>query len=353
MDIKVLVLVLVLVLEPQSLGLGLGLGEASLESKPGYYRTFVGPQRRTDEGKCCESRYCNNVFHTVAVCIAVLTAVKSSVPTLTHVMRSQGGNKVYAVTSLDDDVFVMRHNSQQVEVYDAMTFRFHRHIAVPGLCSSTYGMTACAKHMCLYLSDSDKDSSVHRVELSGSNAVKKWSVAKGPIGLSVNVAHNLVVACRDANKIQEYTTHGSLVREICLQAGVTNPWHAIQLSTGDYVVSQCTSPGVVSVVGVGGQVVHSYWQSETSHVGQMKCPASLAVTKNNNILVADQNNNRILSVNRSTDCVQELTLSVDGGIQRPCVLCLDESRGRLYVGEWGEWPLSTRCRVLVFDGVRL
>jgi len=223
------------------------------------------------------------------VCVAVLSAVKSSVPTLTHVIPSQGRKAVNAVTSLDDDVFVVRFSSQHVEVYDAKTFTLQGHIAVQRLGSSTYGMTACARNKCLYLSDYENPS-VHRVELSGSNAAKKWYVAKGPIGLSVNVAHNLVVVCRAANKIQEYTTHGSLVREICLQAGMTYPWHAIQLSTGDYVVSQWTSPGVVSVVGVDGQVIRSYGQSETSDVGQMKNPASLAVTKNDDILVADQSN---------------------------------------------------------------
>jgi len=152
-------------------------------------------------------------------------------------------------------------------------------------------------------------------------------------GLSVNIAHNLVVACQWANKLQEYTTDGSLVREICLQSGVTNPWHAIQLSTGDYVVSQYVLSGVVSVVGVDGQVIHSYGQSQTSDVGHMKYPSTLAVTKNDDILVADVDNNRILSINRSTGCVQELALSVDGGVQEPFGLCLDESRGRLYVGE--------------------
>jgi len=276
----------------------------------------------------------------------VLTVVKCSVPPVTHVIPSQGGGGVYAVTSLDDDVFVApNNNSQQVEVYDAGTFTLQRHITVQGMSHCT-AMTACARNRCLYLSDNG-NSSVHRVELSGGNAVKTWSVASWPRGLSVNIAHNLVVACLGANKLQEYTTHGSLVREIC-QAGVTSPWHAIQLSTGDYVVSQFTSPGVVSVVGVDGQVVHSYGQSQTSDVGQMKNPTSLAVTKNDNILVADNGNNRIVSINRSTGCVQELALSVHGGIQHPIGLCLDESRGRLYVGEGGG-----QHRVLVVDGVRL
>ena len=281
------------------------------------------------------------------LCITVLTALTSSVPILTHVIRpSQVGDGVYAVTTLDNEVFVVRQNTGQVEVYDAVTFTLQHHIRVPAMGPRTSGITACAVNMCLYLSDYD-NTLIHRVKLSGSNAVKKWSVASGPRDLSVNIEHNLVVACLEANKLQEYTTHGSLVREICLQAGMTTPWHAIQLSTGDYVVSQWTSPGVVSVVGVDGQVVHSYGPSQTSDVGQMKNPSGLAVTKIDKILVADPHNNRILLINRSTGCVQELTLSVDGGIQRPLGLCLDESRDRLYVGDW------ERQRVLVFNGVRL
>jgi len=252
---------------------------------------------------------------------------------------------VTAVTSLGDDVFVARLGSQQVEVYDAVTLTLRRRLTVRGLGEWLSGLAACPNNNCLYASDWDNDH-VHRVELSGSNAVKKWSVDSSPRGLSVNREHNLIVACFGANKLQEYTTHGSLVREICLQAGVTQPYHGIQLSIGDYVVSQWTSPGVVSVVGVDGQVVRSYGQSQTSDVGQMKNPTSLAVTKNDDILVADEDNNRILSINSSFDSIQELALSVDGGIHEPRGLCLDESRGRLYVGEYGG-----EYRVLVFDGV--
>ena len=63
-----------------------------------------------------------------------LTAVKSSVPSLTHVIPSQDIGHVSVVTSLDDDVFVVRwDNSQQVEVYDAVTFTLQRLITVPGL----------------------------------------------------------------------------------------------------------------------------------------------------------------------------------------------------------------------------
>jgi len=223
--------------------------------------------------------------------------VKSGAPKLTHVIPSQGRGDVTAVTSLGNEVFVLRSPSQQIEVYDARTFTLQRYITVPGLGIWSGGLAACAHYKCLYVSDYI-DRNVHRAELSGSNAVKKWSVDSGPRGLSVNKQHNVVVACRWADKIQEYTTHGALVREISLeQAGVTGPWHAVQLSTGDYVVSECKLPGAVSVVGIDGQVVRRYCPSPSSDVRKMISPRSLAVTKNDCILVTDIDKARILIVN--------------------------------------------------------
>jgi len=262
---------------------------------------------------------------------------------LTHAIRLQGRWR-YAVASLGDEVFAAGGYSEDVEVYDTRNFILRRRLTIPGLGSQCFVLAACAHNNCLYASGCDS-SSVHRIDLSGSNAVKKWSVGGGPRGLSVNKAHNVVVVCSGANKLQEYTTRGSLVREISLQqAGLTSPWHAVQLSTGDYVVSQYTFTGVVRVVGVDGQVVCSYDQSQPLNVGQMNYPASLAVTKDDNILVADFNNHRILLMNSSLSSSQVLALSVDNGIRKPIGLCLDESRGRLYVSEQ-----SRSQRVLIFD----
>jgi len=251
------------------------------------------------------------------------------------------------VTSFGDDVFVARYQSPHLDVYDAQTLALRRYLTVPGLSSCPTGLATCRNNCCLYASDY-YNHSVHRVELSGSGAAKTWPLNSCPTGLSVNSAHNVIVACCDDDKLQEYTAHGSLLREICLRGGMTRPWNAIHLSTGDYAVSHCTSPGVVSVVGVDGRVVCSYGQSQTSDVVQMKYPTSLVVTKNDDILVADEKNNRILSVNSALGSIQELYLSVDGGIQRPRGLYLNESRGRLYVGEF-----ATEYRLLVFDGVRM
>ena len=140
------------------------------------------------------------------------------------------------------------------------------------------------------------------------------------------------------------------MREICLKdAGVTYPRHAVQLSSGDYAVSHARPPGGVSVVGVDGKFVQRYGQSVTSsEVGQMAVPRSVAVTKNDDILVADYGNNRIVLIKRSTGCTEELALPIDGGIHSLWALCLDESRSRLYVGEF-----DGKHRVLVFGRVIL
>ena len=278
--------------------------------------------------------------------VFMLPAVKFIAPTLTHVIPSQDRGSVYAMTSLDDDVFVIREGSQQIEVYDAATFALRRHITVPGLGSRSDGIAACARNRCLYLSDDENDE-VRRIALSVSRIklVKSWSVASKPTGLSVNSTFHLVVACYGADKLQEYTTRGSLVREIILPPDVTSPWHAVQLSSGDYVISRYTSEGEVNVVRVDGQVVQSYGQSQTSDVEAMNHPTNLAVASTDDILVADKGNDgRILSINRSSGAVRELPLSADGGIQLPRGLCLDESRGRLYVGE-----CLGDHRILVFD----
>ena len=76
--------------------------------------------------------------------VTVITAVKSTTPTLTHVIPSQGGDSVLAVTSLGDDVFVARFNSrEQVEVYDAVTLILQRRLTVPGLGQWPDGLAAC------------------------------------------------------------------------------------------------------------------------------------------------------------------------------------------------------------------
>jgi len=225
----------------------------------------------------------------------------SSSPTVTHVIpKGRGG--VYGVTSLGDDVFVVRINSQQkIEVYDAKTFTLQRPITVPGLDARCLGLAACPYKNCLYASDFDNDS-VHRVDLLSRNAVMKWSVARWPAGLSVNSEHKLLVVSQGESKLQIFTTHGTLLQIIQLQADIKCPWHAVQLPTSQFLVSHFGPLHRVCLVGVDGAVVHSYGGPGGSELTQMNYPAGLAVDREGRVLlIADMDNNSLWYAQCSRD----------------------------------------------------
>jgi len=271
----------------------------------------------------------------------------ASSPAVVHVIP--GGDAVCGVTSLGDDVFVVRANSQQrIEVYDAKTFTLQRHITVPELgnrperlgfiriVNDCNGLAACPHNKCLYASDSG-NASVHRVELSGSNAVIKWSVASRPAGLSVNSEHNLIVVSWSERKLQIFTTRGTLLQNIQLQADIGGPEHAVQLpTTGQFLVSHGGFDSVhrVCLVGVDGAVVRSYGGRAGYQLTQMNAPRGLAVDREGRVLVADMRNNRLLVMDQSLSSAHEMSVSVDGGLKGPRSLLYDQSRRRLYIGEY-------------------
>jgi len=269
----------------------------------------------------------------------------SSEPAVTHVIPE--GNYVGGVTSLGNDVFVVRYDSQQIEVYDAMTFTLQRCLAVPQLGARSLGLAACPRNKCLYASDCDNDS-IHRVELSGSNAVMKWSVASYPAGLTVNRAQNLLVVSSGESKLQEFTTHGTLLQNIQLQLGGSTRQfhHAVDLASGQFVVSCYGSLHGICLVDINGTVIQSYGGQPGCQMTQMSNPRGLALDKHGNILVADQSNNRLLVIDRLLSSAHEMSVSVDGGLKGPHNFWHDKSRGRLYIGEW------TGGRVIVIDHLK-
>jgi DNA-binding beta-propeller fold protein YncE len=267
---------------------------------------------------------------------------------------------VVGVTSINS-LFVLRAPSQQqIQVYDLKSFKQQQTIQLIDLSDhSDNGLTSCVTNNCLFVSDYDKNT-VYKVNLSSNNQIIKWNVGRRPCGLSINCACNLIVAYYYNNKIQEYnTTSGSLVREISLVLNDVwlRPLYAIQLLSNDQFVVSCwnetsRSCDVVEVDTKRRQIVVSYTnqlKSTTEH--EFSYPSQLSVDKNEFILVADTENNRIVILNRSLKCdARELNvmMSVDGGLQEPSCLYFNESQNRLFVGE-RNW--SGESRVLVFDNV--
>jgi len=267
----------------------------------------------------------------------------SSLPAVIHVIpqyKSVGG-----VTSFGDELFVARFYCQQkIEVYDANTFALQTHITVPGL-GTSLDLAACPHNNCLYAADFNNDA-VHRVELSGSYVAIKWSVARGPAGLSVNGEHNLVVVSKGESKLQIFRTHGTLLQNIQLQADIEYPLHAVQLFTGQFLVSHCGSLHRVCLVEVDGAVVRSYGGRKGSQLTEMNEPSGLAVDREGRVLVADQGNNRLLVIDQSLSSAHEMSVCDEVGLKFTASLWYDQSRRRLYIGERHEG------RVIFIDNLK-
>ena len=250
---------------------------------------------------------------------------------------------VLGVTSVDDELFVLlRCTDNQVAVYSINDYKLLRHLNLTKFKPHMYGdMTSCVRHKCLYMSCSN-DILTRRYGLA-SNATSKWSVPGKPYSLSVTPSCNLLVTCREPNKLVELSADsGQSVREIALQSDIMNPVHSMQLTTGQIVVSHggvLTGLQRVCVVGDDGKVICSYGGQRGSNIGKLYCPCHLAVDTNSQfIFVADSSNNRVVLLSSMLEFVRYIS----EGLSRPDQLYFHQATRRLFVGRhvWSEGDVT-------------
>ena len=266
-------------------------------------------------------------------------------PVLTDTLPA-GQESVSGVTVLFDHVFVVREWTPEVEVYDSNTLNLTSRLPVDGL-EDPGDLTSCSKFRCLYISDWLGGGVIHRVDLDG--ATTRWKVYN-PHALSVTPEpdFHLLVTCNEARKLKEFTTYGTLVREILLQEDLVNPLHAIQFD-GQFIVSHgwFNSDPLhrVCIVNSTGHATRCYGGPRGSAAGRLNVPYHLAVDGEGNVLVADRNNKRVLLLDETLNYVRELVSAHSSGRSglKPWRLCLEVSPRRLFVADF------TQTEVLVFQ----
>jgi len=149
------------------------------------------------------------------------------------------GQAVRGVALLDNHLYVLREkSSEQIELYDVESFHLLRSLTVPGL-GMTVDVVACGHNRYVYVSDTSLKC-VHRawglVCTRACIEITRWSVKNRPAGLSLTIKHNLLVTCRYAGKVKEFTADGQLLGVVALSYQVRSPWHSVQLSSGALVV---------------------------------------------------------------------------------------------------------------------
>jgi len=262
-----------------------------------------------------------------------------------------GGRPVWGVTSLGEEIYLLRPKDvDEVEVYDVISYRLLRCLTVPNIRGFT-DMTSCEHFLCLYIGDPLAEC-IHRLDLQGN--ATKWQVNDFLSSLSVNSDHNLIVTCAKVRKIKEFSPRGDLLRDVTLPDDVIKPGHAIQLTSGQFIVchGSLNDPihRVCKISSDGRNIVQSHGGQWGSNVGQYRAPSHLAVDDYESVFVVDPNNRRVTLLSPTLDYIHEV-VSRDQFKWWPYRLCLDVQRRRLYVtdNEVIKGGKFTAGRVVVFS----
>jgi len=258
------------------------------------------------------------------------------------------GEEIYLLR-LKEDIDQMRWKDDQVEVYDVISYRLLRCLTVPNS-RGFIDMTSCEHFLCLYIADPFVEC-IHRLDLQGKATM--WPVNDYPSRLSVNADHNLIVTCNKVRKIKEFSPRGDLLCDVMLPDDVINPWHAIQLTSGQFIVchGEVDDPihRVCKISSDGCNIVQSHGGQPGSSIDQYNVPNHLAVDDNEFVFVVEYVNRRVTLLSPTLDYIRQV-VSRDQFKWLPHRLCLDVLRRRLYVAD-NEWKdgESTAGRVVVFS----
>ena len=149
------------------------------------------------------------------------------------------------------ELYIVLWESRDIDVYDADTFTHQQAIPVKELIAA---FDTVAHDDVIYVSEY-QSGLIHRIQLPGKT-YSNWDVNSKCPTMSINKDGNVVVACRSLNKIVEYTSFGTVVREISVNEVVETDRclnYALQLDNGQFLICHTSANGhdvcVIDAVG--------------------------------------------------------------------------------------------------------
>jgi hypothetical protein len=201
----------------------------------------------------------------------------------------------------------------------------------------------------VFMSNFDEQNHVIRLRLMSNNKfslIAFWEMPSensGPVGLCFNEEdQRLFVVCTKTNEIHEYETRDEknlqLLRTIdltTLSDDVSGPEYCLILPNKNLLVSHKGLPhGVCEVCTTLGasRIVRQYPNGSATY--EMNDPRQLATDGQNNIFVADMNNNKIVVLNSDLQLQLAVSCTLAEPMLFPQYVFYEASKHVIYVGEF-------------------
>ena len=161
----------------------------------------------------------------------------------------------------------------------------HRTYSKNSMTSQLCKTNVCKTHFSVLCTREEDNSNTQNVVTTSDFSV---------IGMSVTHSNNLLLILPD--KLLEYTTYGSLVREIYLPFSASSLNNIVQMSSGNFIASHHGTHHRICII-KDGTLVRCYGDKPGADNCQLNQPRAMQIDVNGNILLADSGNNRVLVLN--------------------------------------------------------
>lgn len=214
---------------------------------------------------------------------------------------------------------------------DSDPFRPVTEITVPGT-KSLVDAASCQTHQCLYVTDRAK-SCIWKLTRDQHQASVLLQGIGNPYTVSVSGECNLVtVRWGQPSHIEIYRPDAVLLKVLKLDPQIVLPYHAVQTSTGNIVLSHGGKDNKthrILEVSFAGQVLRSFpGENPTRH---LNCPQHLALDEDERVFAADFYNGVVLYLRQELDLDRVLAIEEKDGVRRPTRLCYLPGRNMLCV----------------------
>lgn len=209
---------------------------------------------------------------------------------------------VAGITKLSNQYYILYEGHNRIDVFrDRSPYNFVSKLEIDSndLCYLR-DVCACPVSGNLFVTDSG-NRCVWRIDASNDHAVSKWiSVDGRPRTLAViSQIRLLVIVDSDKTRLAIYDVDGRLERYIDVPSDMQDVKHAVESSSGTFVVSHgqldFRQHRVCEMSTDGKQVIRSFGDRCSHFAGSLNQPVYLAVhTDGQTIFVADSENERVV-----------------------------------------------------------